>query len=142
MVVSFLTILQWCLRHQAYPWINDPFRLSTDACGKTGAGGYFRIRSLVTSCSSLAKKSTSWNRLRSWRHSIWGPALRGQRFIVHCDSANSNACHAVPVSHLLSQSLLDLALTGTMRDFCSQWKCYFSFCSSYSMVPLPATPMN
>ena len=76
------------------PWITDPLFLSTDAC-LTGAGGFFEGFFFHTPFPDFV--------LSSFGHDIntlellaimaalklWGDRLRGKRFLLHCDNANS-----------------------------------------------------
>ncbi|KAL9972505.1 hypothetical protein ACROYT_G018824 [Oculina patagonica] len=178
------------------PWITDPLFLSTDAC-LTGAGGFFEGYFFHTPFPDFV--------LSSFGHDInilellaimvalklWGDRLRGKRFLLHCDNANSvlalnsgrsrvpgmQAClreiwflsalfdfefraehipdppqlslspSAVPVS---LPALSDLTASvqahayapGTLRNLRSQWKSYLSFCSTFGLLPLPASPQT
>lgn len=76
------------------PIISDPLHLSTDACN-TGAGGYFNGQYFHTPFPQpiLQRFGADINVLELLTIMValklWGPALRGSRFILHCDNSNS-----------------------------------------------------
>ena len=76
------------------PWINDPCVISTDACA-SGSGGYFqglffhrpfpgRILEQFGNDINTLELLTVMVALK-----LFGPRLRGQRFVLHCDNANT-----------------------------------------------------
>ena len=76
------------------PWISDPLHLSTNACN-TGAGGYFNGQFFHTPFLApiLHHFGDDINTLELLSIMValklWGPTLRGRRFILHCDNSNS-----------------------------------------------------
>ena len=76
------------------PWINDPWHISTDACS-TGAGGYFNENFFHTPFPDPTLQLFGYNinflELLTIMAALklWGQALRGQRFVLHCDNNNS-----------------------------------------------------
>ena len=86
----------WCHFHPLYngvslikwsPWLDDPWHLSTDACN-TGAGGYFHGHFFNTPFPApiLHRFGDKINVLELLTImaalKLWGPALRGHRFII------------------------------------------------------------
>ena len=76
------------------PWINHPHYLSTDAC-LTGAGAFFNGFFFHAPFPEpvLAEFGNDINTLElisiMAALKLWGSHLRGQRFILQCDNANS-----------------------------------------------------
>ena len=74
-------------------WLNNPFFLSTDAC-TLGAGSYFQGQYFHTPFPGhiLEQCGHDINILELLAVMValklWAPALRGQRFILNCDSKN------------------------------------------------------
>lgn len=90
----FLSLYNGVSLIKTSPWINDPWVLSTDACN-TGAGGYFNGQFFHTPFPGpiLHRFGHNINILELLSVmaalKLWGPALCGKRFILHCDNNNS-----------------------------------------------------